>query len=288
MSGEPRKAGKILSCAEQLDPSQEAMTSIQGWVPVYPEPLLPMNADSIDLSQLQLGIACPMANENKSACKFVEQVLARCDGFRAVRFFAVLDRTTKDNTRELLELFAAQEARLRVIWAPENKCVVDAYFRGYQEALAWGADWILEIDAGFSHQPDEIPQFFSMMSKGYDCVFGSRMMKGGSIVTSSPKRHFVSWGGTVLTNLLLGTTLTDMTSGFELFSRDALQMVIEKGIKSRAHFFQTEIKVHCRQLRIVEVPITYKTASARLNTTAIVEAFYHLAKLFTLRCKGVL
>jgi len=229
-----------------------------------------------------------MANEGKLGCKFVEEVLTRCDGFGEVRCFVVLDKVTKDNTFELLDRLAGREPRLHVVWAPENQCVVDAYIRGYREALAWGADWILEIDAGFSHQPEDIPKFFSTMAKGYDCVFGSRMMQGGSIVRSSFKRRFVSRGGTVLTNLLLGTKLTDMTSGFELFSCGALRIVLDKGIQSRAHFFQTEIKVHCRNLKIVEVPITYKAASARLTTAAVFEAFHQLGRLFRLRCKGVL
>jgi dolichol-phosphate mannosyltransferase len=233
----------------------------------------------ISVSNVRLGIACPMANEGALGSRFVEEVLARCDGFREVRFFAILDKATTDNTRELLDQLAGHEPRLHVVWAPENRCVVDAYLRGYREALAWGADWILEIDAGFSHQPDDIPQFFAMMMQGYDCVFGSRMRPGGRIVKSSLKRRCVSWGGTVLTNLLLGTTLTDMTSGFELFSRGALQMVLEKGIQSRAHFFQTEIKVHCRHLKIAEVPITYTAASPRLSNASLWEAFQQLGRL---------
>ena len=247
-----------------------------------------LKREGILLSSVRLGIACPMANEGELGGKFVKEVLARCDGFREVRFFVVLDKVTKDNTRELLDQLAGCEPRLCVVWAPENRCVVDAYVRGYREALAWGADWILEIDAGFSHQPGDVSQFFSAMAKGYDCVFGSRMMQGGSIVRSSFKRRLVSWGGTVLTNLLVGTDLTDMTSGFELFSREALQMVLDKGIQSRGHFFQTEIKVHCRSLRIGEVPITYKAASARLTTASVREAFYQLGRLFRLRCQGVL
>ena len=139
--------------------------------------------------------------------------------------------------------------------APENRCVVDAYIRGYREALASGAEWILEIDGGFSHDPGNIPQFFPYMAQNYDCVFGSRFTNGGSITSRSLGRRVVSWGGTLLTNALIGTKLTDMTSGFEMFRRDVLQNVLDRGIHSQAHFFQTEIKVHCRNLKIAEVPI---------------------------------
>src|SRR5690348_11097790 len=169
------------------------------------------------LSSVSLGIACPMANEGTEAVRFVREVLEQCNGFRSVKFFAVLDRATTDNTLELLREYAMAEPRLQVVWAPENRCVVDAYVRGYREALAAGSDWILEVDAGFSHQPEDMPQFFDAMRQGYDCVFGSRFITGGRFDGSTGKRYLVSRGGTILTNLLLGTKQTDMTSGFELF-----------------------------------------------------------------------
>jgi len=231
------------------------------------------------LSQIRLGIACPMANEGSDGTRFVTEVLRFCEGFRDVQFFAVLDKATKDNSVELLRELEAREPRLRVVWAPENRNVVDAYFRGYREALAAGCDWILEIDAGFSHQPTDLPKFFDAMQQGYDCVFGSRFMKGSRISDISLKRYSVSRGGTILTNLLLGTRLTDMTSGFELFSRAALEMVLKKGVQSQAHFFQTEIKVHCRSLHICEVPIHYRAPSPRLGASAVGDAFRQLWRL---------
>ena len=228
---------------------------------------------------INLGIVTPMANESDTAERFCYEVLGHCDGFRSATMFVILDRATHDNTRAILETYGLTEPRLRVVWAPENRCAVDAYVRGYREALAAGCDWILEIDGGFSHQPSDIPSFFALLGEGYDCIFGTRFGFGGTITDSSFKRRVVSRGGTFLTNLLLGTKLTDMTSGFQFFSRDALQMILDRGIESRAHFFQTEMKVHCRDLRIAEVPIHYKAASPRLKGTAITEAFRQLWKL---------
>ena len=235
-------------------------------------------------AKVRLGIVCPMANEGKESTSFVKAVLEQCTGFREVTFFAVLDRVTKDKSLELLRELATIEPRLNVVWAPENQCIVDAYVRGYREALAAGSDWILEIDAGFSHKPEDIPQFFAAMRQGYDCVFGSRFMKGGRFSDGSLKRYLVSRGGTLLANLLLGTKQTDMTSGFELFSRAALEMVLRRGIYSHAHFFQTEIKTYCRNLRIVEVPIEYCVPSPRLPGSAVSESMHHLLRLFLLRC----
>jgi dolichol-phosphate mannosyltransferase len=234
-------------------------------------------------SAVTLGIVCPMANEGEQAVAFCKEVLQRCPGFKKVTFFAVFDRVNKDFSLDQMRELERTEPRLHVVWAPENRCVVDAYMRGFKEALDAGSDWILEIDAGFSHQPADIPQFFEAMERGMDCVFGSRFI--GRFEKSPFKRRVVSWGGTVLTNLLLGTRQTDMTSGFELFSRATLIMVIDRGIQSRAHFFQTEIKTFCRKLKFVEVPITYRAASPRLSSASVMEAFRQLWGLFQLRIR---
>ncbi len=246
-------------------------------------------SDSI-FASISLGIACPMANEEASAVSFVNSVLTQCASysFKRVEFFAILDRASCDRTREFLDELTNERPELHVVWAPDNRCVVDAYVRGYREALSAGCDWILEIDASFSHQPCDIPQFFQKMIEGYDCVFGSRFGGGGRITDTSQKRKLISRGGTMLTNALMGTDLSDMTSGFELFSRDALKYVLSKGIYSRGHFFQTEIKIHCRNLRVAEVPIHYRAASPGVDTSVLKDSLYHLWRMYRLRRRGQL
>jgi dolichol-phosphate mannosyltransferase len=220
-----------------------------------------------------------MANEGADSVRFVRAVLEHCGRFRRTTFFAVLDKATRDNSLELLREEAASDSRLTVVWAPENRGVVDAYIRGYREALAAGCDWVLEIDAGFSHQPADLPRFYETMQRGYDCVFGSRFMRGGKLTDEPWGRYVVSRGGTWLTNFLVGTRQTDMTSGFQLFRREALIHVLDCGIRSRAHFFQTEMKTFCRHRRWVEIPIHYSSPSPRLKSSAITEAFWQLWEL---------
>jgi len=239
-------------------------------------------------SGVNLGVVCPMANERATAERFVREVLASCEPFRfkSLTFFAVLDRVSRDGTLDLLRGLEASVPGLRVVWAPENRCVVDAYLRGYREALDAGCDWVLEIDAGYSHQPSDIPRFFEKMLEGHDCVFGSRFRPGGGFTESPLKRKVISRGGTMLANLLLGTRLSDMTSGFELFSRAALEEALRKGINSRGHFFQTEIKAHCHGLRLAEVPIRYRAASDSVNNNVLKDAFVNLWRLFRARFSG--
>jgi dolichol-phosphate mannosyltransferase len=227
-----------------------------------------------------------MANEKDTAVEFTRAVLDKCIGFRQVSFFAVFDKNCRDGTVDLLRDLAKEVPDLKVVWAPENTCVVDAYIKGYKEALAAGCEWILEIDAGFSHQPDEIPRFFEKMADGYDCVFGSRFCEGGSFTDSPWRRRFISRGGTILANMLLGTRLADMTSGFEMFTNRSLATVLEKGIRSKGHFFQTEIKAYCRKMKVVEVPIHYSNPSQNVNTAVMLDSFKNLFLLFLRRLRG--
>jgi hypothetical protein len=163
--------------------------------------------------------------------------------------------------------------------------VADAYVRGYREALAAGCDWILEIDAGFSHEPSDIGTFLEAMAEGRDCVFGSRFGAGGRNL-GTRRRQLISRGGTALTNALLGTELTDMTSGFQLFTRATLETILAKGISSKGPFFQTEMKIHCRNLRLVEIPIRYNAGSHRVGRRAITESLVNLSRLFRRRLAG--
>jgi len=226
-----------------------------------------------------------MANEAETAERFIDCVLDRCRSFhfKSIAFFVVLDRASSDQTRDIVQSKSLSTQELRYIYSPENKSVVDAYLRGYREALDAGCDWILEIDAGFSHEPDEIPQFFQTMALGYDCVFGSRFSPGGSFKNAPVGRYLVSWGGTILANLFLGTKLHDMTSGFELFTSSALREIIDNGILSRGPFFQTEIRAYAQRFKIVEVPIHYTAPSPRLRPSFLLDAFCSLFSLFAKR-----
>jgi len=166
------------------------------------------------------------------------------------------------------------------VWAPENRCVVDAYFRGYREAYAAGAEWILEMDGGLSHLPEEIPRFIEAMEAGVDFAAGSRFIDGSNYHESRFARWLTSRGGTWVSNFLLGTKMKDMTSGFECFSREAMKRVLDHGVKSKAHFFQTEIRYLMHQLKWVEVPITYSCPSKSVGQNSLKDALKSLWALW--------
>lgn len=226
---------------------------------------------------MRLGVVTPLANEEHTIDEFLDRTLAQLGP--TDRVFCVLDGVSKDRTRDLVLARSAAEPRVVLVWAPENRCVVDAYFRGYRAALAAGARWVLEMDGGLSHQPEEIPLFVREMEKGYDYVGGCRFLTRAGY-TGPWARYLISRGGGALANLLLGTHMLDMTGGFECFSRRALEAVLAKGVRSRAHFFQTEIKVLMHQFKWTEVPIHYKNPSKSVGKSSLKEAFRNLWALF--------
>ena len=221
-------------------------------------------------SFIKLGVVIPLANEADNIRQLLARVLVYLQ--QQDRIYCVLDTISRDDTRAIISEIGAEDSRVILVWAPENQCIVDAYMRGYRAALDDGCDWILEMDGGFSHLPEEIPQFLSAMEQGYEFVGGSRFMSGGSH-RSPMSRVIVSRGGSIFTNLLLKTEMTDMTSGFECFRRNALERVLDRGIVSKANFFQTEIRYLMHQFKWREVPISYCNQDPTMGWTRLREAF---------------
>ena len=229
--------------------------------------------NTLQPSTLRLGIVIPLANEEDTIAELLRDVVAQLTDEDLV--FCVLDTISLDRTRELVQKAALSDNRIREVWAPENRCVVDAYFRGYESALDAGCRWILEMDGGYSHNPAEIPRFIAAMEQGIDFAAGSRFTPDGDY-SGRWTRNFLSKGGSRLANVMLGTTMHDMTSGFECFSRKAMEHVVEQGVLSKAHFFQTEIRYMLRNWNWVEVPISYSSPSKSVGLRAIMESLRNL------------
>ena len=135
------------------------------------------------------------------------------------------------------------------------------------------------MDGGGSHRPEEIPQFMDRLKEGYDCVWGSRFMPGGDISDHPWYRRLLSSGGTYLANLVLGTRLRDMTSGFEGFQRHVLESLDLDRFLSKGHMYQTEMRYYCRNLKTVEVPIHYRGGASSLKWKSVAEALKILFQL---------
>ena len=225
---------------------------------------------------LRLAVVIPLANEETTVTNFLNRIISYLGA--EDRVFCVFDNVCKDKTLVIVEEYSEKNPRVQIVWAPENRCVVDAYFRGYKAAFDTGAQWILEMDGGLSHHPEEIPQFLDFINSDYDFVVGCRFMPGGTH-TGSKLRSFVSWAGGLLGNFMLGTRMRDMTGGFEMFSRKAMAHVLENGVRSKANFFQTEIKYMLRNWNWIEVPINYISTQDNVPKNSIRESLCLLWKI---------
>ncbi len=221
-------------------------------------------------------IVMPVANEAATMGEVIEKILAL--PYDDLHLYPVVDDYSKDDTAEIIRSYE-NTGRVKCIYYKESRGVISCYLEGFRRALADGAEQIIEMDGGGSHKPEEIGQFIDKLAEGYDCVWGSRFVKGGGIAEQPLYRRLLSSGGTVLSNLVLGTHLKDMTSGFEAFKADVLKAMDLSAFLSTGHMYQTEMRFYCRNMNTVEVPIHYTGSSSSLKMHSVTEALLILFKL---------
>jgi dolichol-phosphate mannosyltransferase len=232
------------------------------------------------------AIVIPMANEESEFHSFTNELIHTLDKLGAGTVYLVVDNVSKDKTLELCNGLSEKDNRFKTIWAPDNKNIVDAYMRGYREAVENNHELIIEMDAGLSHDPRAIPMFLRVLNEGNECAFGSRFINGGSIWQSNWKRTFLSRVGTILSNLLLGTRMYDMTSGYQGFHISIVKKFLDYKLLSKAHFYQTEIRYLLRKTKYAEIPIHYRAPSPSVSKKAINNSIYVLFYYFALRVRG--
>ena len=218
----------------------------------------------------------PVANEEATMGSVIEKILAL--PYDNLYLYPVIDSYSKDRTEEIIRSYEPG-GRVKCIFYKESKGVISCYLEGYRQALCDGAECVLEMDGGGSHQPEEIPQFIEKLEEGYDCVWGSRFTEGGEMSHQPLYRKILSSGGTILANVVLGTKLKDMTSGFEGFQRHVLESMNLDKFLSTGHMYQTEMRYYCRKLNCVEVPIHYIGGDSSLKFKSVIEALEILFKL---------
>jgi dolichol-phosphate mannosyltransferase len=233
--------------------------------------------------KFNFAVVVPMANEEDSFKGFVESLTEVLNMLDCGLVYFIIDKVSTDNTLKLSYELSEKDARFITIWAPENKNVVDAYIRGYKEALKSNAEIIIEMDAGLSHDPRALPMFLRVLNEGNECAFGSRFINGGSIFKSNWKRTFLSRSGTFLSNCLLGTKMYDMTSGYQGFHANIVSQFVSYKLLSKAHFYQTELRYLLRKTCYAEIPIHYRAPSPSVSKKAVTNSFFVLFHYFKLR-----
>ena len=228
-----------------------------------------------------------MANEEKEFLPFIHIVKKVIEIYPPGKVYLVVDNVSKDSTLNLCKNLSTKDERFRTVWAPDNKNVVDAYLKGLKTAFDNNHDLFIEMDAGLSHDPRAIPMFLRVLNEGNECAFGSRFIIGGSMTESPINRIFLSRIGTLLSKILLGSKLSDMTSGFQGFHRPVVEKILSNKFRSTGHFYQTELRHLLKDCRTAEVPIHYKAPSPRVSKKSITNALSTLVYLFKERLKSV-
>lgn len=221
-------------------------------------------------------VVMPVANEEESMAQVLDEILGL--PYDNLYVYPIIDSYSKDNTEAIIRDYE-KTGRVKCIFYKESKGVVSCYLEGFRQALKDGAELIIEMDGGGSHAPSEVPQFIEGLMAGNDCVWGSRFVKGGDISNHPLYRRILSGGGTVLANIVLGTRLKDMTSGFEGFKREVLEKMDFDKFLSTGHMYQTEMRFYCRKYKTIEVPIHYIGGSSSLKMKSVMEALKILFKL---------
>jgi dolichol-phosphate mannosyltransferase len=181
----------------------------------------------------------------------------------------VVDDNSPDGTGAVADQLAqaynapgADRPRLLVVHRQGKAGLGTAYVAGMTRALADGADFVVQMDADFSHSPDYLPQMLGVIhATGADVVVGSRYVPGGSLDDGwGAWRRFVSWWANLYSRMILGLRVRDMTAGFKLWRRAALQGIGLETISSNGYSFQVEMAYLCEKLgyTVVEIPIHFE------------------------------
>jgi dolichol-phosphate mannosyltransferase len=174
----------------------------------------------------------------------------------------VVDDSSPDGTGATADRLAAHHpGRVHVLHRSEERGLGRAYIAGFRLALQLGAQYIIQMDADFSHSPADVPRLLQA-SEDADLVIGSRYVEGGGLDSDwSWWRRFLSWwANKVWAQLFLGTNVQDATAGFRCWRRATLQGIGLERVRSNGYVFQVEMSYMAERLnyRIVEIPIFFE------------------------------
>ncbi len=199
----------------------------------------------------------------------------------------VVDDNSPDGTGRLVDQTAADEPRVHLVQRPGRMGYGSAYLEGFRAALAMGADYIVQMDADYSHNPSDIPRLVEA-ARDADVAIGSRYTRGGSTQGWPLRRRLISRTANLTARLLLALPIRDCTGGFKCFRRSTLESVNFEDIRSKgfASLYEVNYVCHRSGKAFHEVPIKFverRAGASKLSWKVIAEA---LVVLLRLRLKG--
>ena len=197
----------------------------------------------------------------------------------------VVDDNSPDGTAAIVkDLMSRYKDRLFILEREKKLGLGTAYILGFKFGLQHGYDLIYEMDADFSHNPNDLPRLRKAITQGADVAVGSRYVKGGGLVNWPRNRIFISRAGSAYVQVLTSMPIKDPTAGFICYKAKILRSINLDKIEFKGYAFQIEMKYVFWKMgfQIVEVPIIFKDrelGTSKMSSNIIHEAVKGVVKM---------
>ena len=224
-------------------------------------------------------IIVPTYNELENLPRLLPEVLSKDSNIDVL----IIDDNSPDGTAAFIENEIKKNNRIHLIKRESKQGLGTAYIAGFKYALQKDYQLIFEMDADFSHDPNEIPRFLEEI-KTADLVLGSRYKNGVNVINWPKRRLLLSWFANFYTRLITGMPLHDATGGFKCFKREVLEAINFEHVKSNGYAFQIEMnfKAWKKGFRIKEIPIIFVDrvkGNSKMSKKIVREAVFMVWKL---------
>ncbi|MDD7299644.1 polyprenol monophosphomannose synthase [Fibrobacter intestinalis] len=225
-------------------------------------------------------VIIPTYNEKDNISLIIPAVLAQDPCLEVL----IVDDGSPDGTGDIVEKMAAENAKVHLLRRPGKMGLGSAYVAGFRWALERDFERVFEMDADFSHNPEDLPRFLAAAEEA-DLVLGSRYNeKKLGVVNWDWKRLLLSYFANLYTRIVTGLPVKDATGGFKCFRRSALESLDLSNMKSDGYCFQIEttFKIWKKGLRVKEIPIVFTDrirGVSKMSGGIISEAFFLVLKL---------
>jgi len=205
----------------------------------------------------QVLIIIPTYNEIENIEAIITAVIEQSTSYHML----IVDDGSPDGTATKVKTMQTNyPSRLHLLERSGKLGLGTAYIAGFRFALEHGYSYVMEMDADFSHNPNDVPRLIeAVQSDGVGMAVGSRYVKGGGFRNWSKYRLMLSYGASLYTRIITGMPVKDPTAGFVIYNLDALKKMDLDKITFVGYAFQIEMKYYCYSLgyEIVEIPITF-------------------------------
>ena len=232
-------------------------------------------------------VIIPTYNEIENISNIIDAVMDKPDGFNVL----VIDDASPDGTQDAVRSKMQQYPGRVFMETREGKLGLGtAYIHGFKWALKRGYEYIFEMDADFSHNPDDLTRLYhECKDRGADMAIGSRYVSGVNVVNWPIGRVLMSYFASMYVRTVTRMKLRDATAGFVCYRRSVLEALDLDKIQFKGYAFQIEMKFRAyrRKFRIVEVPIIFvnrRLGTSKMNSSIFGEAIFGV---ITLRLKAI-